>query len=175
MIAFMPEIYEDELCYSWFSRYYSHSGYPAYGYALDDLYGKRTIHFNAEFISSLSEDAKLIINNIIPIEELVLNHTMFPIVRFMNHDRMEKALNCMVKQEGKVNDLVPLPKSKIPRFLRYCPCCAAEQREKFGESYWTRTANIYNLDICAKHRCRLVNTDIALSGKQSLNCMSLIW
>lgn len=45
--------------------------------------------------------------------------------------------------------------------------CAKEQREKFGEAFWTRTANIHNLDICAKHRCRLKDTAILLSGKQS--------
>lgn len=168
MIAFMPKIYEDELCYSWFSRYYCHSGYSAYGYALDDLFGKRTLHFSAEFISgSFQEDAGKIITDMIPMEKLILEHTMLPIVRFMDPLRMQKALECMVKQEGKIADLLPLPKSKNIRHLRYCPCCAREQREQFGEAFWTRTANINGLNICAEHRCRLKDTDIELSGKQS--------
>lgn len=168
MIAFMPEIYEDELCYSWIARYYCHSGYPAYGYALDDLFGKRTIHFSAEFINGrFTEDAGAVITDMIPMDRLILEHTMFPIVRFMDHTRMQESLDCMVRQEGKVADLLPLPKSKTTRYLRYCPICAKEQRERFGEAFWTRTANIHSLDICAKHRCRLKETDIALSGKQS--------
>ena len=168
MIAFMPEIYEDELCYSWFARYYCHSGYPAYGYALDDLFGKRTIHFNAEYIQgSFQDDARRIITHMVPMETLVIEHTMFPIVRFMEHTRMQKALGCMARQEGKINDLLPLPKSRNTRYLRYCPCCAREQREKFGEAFWTRAANINGLDICARHRCRLKETDIVMSGKQS--------
>lgn len=168
MIAFMPQIYEDELCSSWFGRYYCHSGYPTYGYALDDLFGKRTIHFNAEYINArFSEDAKKIITDIAPLEKLILEHTMFPIVRFMDHQRMQKSLDSMIKQEGKICDLLPLPKSKNAKYLRYCPICAKEQREKFGEAFWTRTANINDLDICAKHRCRLKDTDILLSGKQA--------
>lgn len=167
MIAFMPKIYEDELCYSWLARYYCHSGYPAYGYALDDLLEKRTIHFSAEFISRFNEDAKAVITDMIPMEKLILEHTMFPIVRFMDHIRMNKSLDCIVRQEGKVSDLLPLPKSNNTRYLRYCPCCASEQRENFGEAFWTRTANINDLDICVKHRCRLKDTDILLSGKQS--------
>ena len=168
MIAYMPGIYEDELCYSWFARYYCHSGYPAYGYALDDLFGKRTVHFSAEYISSrFSEDAKEIIHHMIPMERLILGHTMFPVARFMNHGRMQKALECMARQEGKAGDLLPLPKSKTPRYLRYCPCCAKEQREKHNEAFWTRVANIFHLDICAKHQCRLKNTNIILSGRQS--------
>lgn len=168
MIAFLPKIYEDELCYNWFGRYYCHSGYPTYGYALDDLFGKRTLHFNAEYISGrFSEDAKKVITDIVPMEKLILEHTMFPIVRFMDHQRMQKSLESMVNQEGKVCDLLPLPKSRNMRYLRYCPCCASEQREKFGEAFWTRTANINGLDICAKHKCRLKDTDILLSGKQA--------
>lgn len=167
MIAFMPEIYEDELCYSWFAKYYCRSGYPAYGYALDDLFGKRTIHFSAEYInSSFSDDAKEIIANMLPIEALIQKHTMFPVVRFMDHLRLQKALECMIRQEGKVSDLLPIPKEKNARYLRYCPCCASEQREEFGEAFWTRTANIPHIGICAKHKCRLKNTAIVLSGKQ---------
>lgn len=168
MIAFMPKIYDDELCYSWFGRYYCHSGYPAYVCALDDLFEKSNIHFSAEYINSrFNEKAKKIITDIIPMEKLMLEHTMFPIVRFMDSVRLKESLDCMVRQEGKVCDLLPIPKSKYPRNLRYCPCCAEEQRQKFGEAYWTRTANINSLDICARHRCRLKDTDIKLSGKQS--------
>lgn len=168
MIAFMPKVYEDELCYSWIARYFCHSGYSAYGYALDDLFEKRTIHFSADFVNAkFKEDAEKIITGMITMEELILNHTMFPIVRFMDHSRMQKSLDCMTRQEGKVGDLLPLPKSRTQRCLRYCPLCAKEQRGKFGESFWTRTANIHNLNICTRHRCRLKDTDILLSGKQS--------
>lgn len=167
MIAFMPKIYDDELCYSWFGRYYCFSGYPAYVCALDDLFEKRNIHFSAEYINSrFNEKAKKIITDIIPMEKLMLEHTMFPIVRFMDSVRLKESLDCMVRQEGKVCDLLPIPKSKYPRNLRYCPCCADEQRQKFGEAYWTRTANINSLDICARHKCKLKDTDIVLSGKQ---------
>lgn len=167
MIAFMPPLYDDELCFSWFARYYCHSAYSAYGYALADLCEKRTIHFSAEYVSRFSESAKTVINDVISMEELILKHTMFPIVRFMDHSRMQNSLDCMIRQEGKVSDLIPIPQSNNTRYLRYCPCCAVEQREKFGESFWTRTANIHNLNICTKHRCRLKDTDIVLSGKQS--------
>ena len=37
MIGFMPEIYPDELIYSWFCRYLVHSGYSANKMALNDL------------------------------------------------------------------------------------------------------------------------------------------
>ena len=48
MIAFFPELYEDELAYSWFSRYYTKSGYLSLRYALDDLYVKRYVNPDTE-------------------------------------------------------------------------------------------------------------------------------
>ena len=37
MTGFMPVIYPDELVYSWFCRYYVHSGYPNNKMALEDI------------------------------------------------------------------------------------------------------------------------------------------
>lgn len=53
MIAFFPELYEDELAYSWFSRYYTKSGYLSLRYALDDLYVKRYVNPDTEFGNEL--------------------------------------------------------------------------------------------------------------------------
>lgn len=44
MIAYLPEIYPDELVYSWFCRYAVHSGYITNKQVLRDLYCKNQIH-----------------------------------------------------------------------------------------------------------------------------------
>ena len=64
MIAFFPELYEDELAYSWFSRYYTKSGYLSLRYALDDLYVKRYVNPDTEFVNELRPEVK----------ELVIKH-----------------------------------------------------------------------------------------------------
>ena len=38
MIAFLPELYSDELVYSWLSRYYVKSGCLSFAYVVEDLY-----------------------------------------------------------------------------------------------------------------------------------------
>ncbi|HBI60962.1 MAG TPA: hypothetical protein DDY31_07095 [Lachnospiraceae bacterium] len=50
MIGFMPAIYPDELVYSWFCRYYVHSGYSANKMALNDLLYNRHCNPSKEFI-----------------------------------------------------------------------------------------------------------------------------
>lgn len=167
MIAFLPEIYEDELCYSWIARYYCHSGYPSYGFVFDDLFGKK-VHICTEVINSnFRDEAKNIINNIIPMDKLVQEHTMFPYGRFMPSSKVREILECMIKQEGTTGKLLPLPRTESPRHLRYCPCCVKEHRERYGETFWTRTANIHRLDICAKHKCRLKESNVLITGKHS--------
>lgn len=69
MICYMPEIYEYETVYSWFCRYYTHSGYPYYKYALEDLFIKQEgcPMADLEFIGNLNEDAKAVISSVYPI------------------------------------------------------------------------------------------------------------
>lgn len=167
MIGFMPAVYPDELVYSWYARYYAHSGHSAYVFAIGDLLENRNIRPDVEFLNRLNPDVREVISSMIPMEELVLQHTMFPSARFVQNPRKNTALQSMMKQEGDVHNLLPLPKSNLPRYIKYCPLCAKEDREKYGEAFWRRSALLRNVDICAKHRCRLKNTNILISGKQS--------
>ena len=66
MIAYMPTIYPDELVYSWFCRYYVHSGCFSHKMALQELYCKKSDYLNKEFIGNLNHGAMEKINEIYP-------------------------------------------------------------------------------------------------------------
>ncbi|MBR1752184.1 MAG: TniQ family protein [Ruminococcus sp.] len=51
------------------------------------------------------------------------------------------------------------------RRLRYCPVCAADDREKYGETYWHRVHQIPEISVCAKHRCRLVSAKYKINNR----------
>lgn len=170
MIGFMPSIYKDELVYSWFARYYAHSGHPAYVFAIEDLLERKNTRPDMEFINHLNSNAREIITKMIPMEELVLKHTMFPYYRFIENTRLHNALKSMAESGEDAHYLLPVPKNRVGEqhhYIKYCPVCAAEAREAYGEAYFTRSANIRNIDICVKHSYRLKNTNIEISGKQS--------
>lgn len=170
MIGFMPSIYKDELVYSWFARYYVHSGHPAYVFAIEDLLERKNTRPDLEFISHLNLHAREIITKIIPMEELVLYHTMFPYYRFIENIRLNNALKSIAKSCEDAHYLLPVSKNRDGEqhnYIKYCPVCAAEAREVYGEAYFTRSTNIRNIGICVKHKCRLKNTSIKISGKQS--------
>lgn len=166
MIAYLPELYTEELFYSWMARYYCHTT-PVYTNAIGDILEKRTARPDMEFISRLNEEARGAITKMIPMEKLVLEHTMFPMARFIPASRRNAALESMMAQEGDARKLLPLPKSKQPRYLKYCPVCASEDRKKYGEAFWRRMAVLRKVNVCARHGCRLKNTGIEITGKQS--------
>lgn len=169
MIAYLPALYEDELVYSWFARYFAHM-YPSYTNALEDLMENRNTRADFEFINHLNAGAKETIAKIIPMEDLIMGHTMFPSYRFIEHGRLSNALESMANSEEDVHRLLPVSKNRTSeqvRYIKYCPLCATEAKEIYGEAYWTRQANIRNIGICTKHKCKLKNTNIGMSGKQS--------
>jgi hypothetical protein len=170
MTGFMPSIYKDELVYSWFARYYAHSGHPAYVFAIEDLLERKNTRPDVEFINRLNPDAREIVIKMLPMEELVLYHTMFPYYRFIENTRLHNALKSMAEPGEAAHHLLPVSKNRTggqPHYIKYCPICASEAREVHGEAYFTRNANIRGVGICAKHKCKLKNTNIRISGKQS--------
>ena len=167
MICYMPEIYNDETVYSWFCRYYVHSGYPYYKYALEDLFIKQEgcPVADLEFIGNLNKDAKDVISSVYPMEELIFKHTMFPqYARFAGRERRNRGFKILMESRGTIRNTLPMPMNKSgARYICYCPLCAQEDRKTYGEAYWHRSYFIRGIGICVRHRCRLINTSIKIS------------
>lgn len=170
MIGYFPSIYPDELVYSLLARYYMRSGYMAYTFVAQDLYVKKTTRPDIEFLNLFTKETFNMITSNTTIEKIVENHTMFPYYgRFLNQDRRERAFNSLVSMGGNYRYLLAIPKSKdgTGRYLRYCPLCVIDDREQYGETYWHRHHQITGVNICPKHKCYLISSDVIISGKSS--------
>ena len=168
MIGFMPEIYPDELLYSRFARYYERSGYMAYIFAAEDLFQNKNERPDVEFINRLTQDAQSVIHKKMSADEVIMNHTMFPYYgRFLGKERRTEAYFALLNTDGNYRNLLPIPKAKRQRFLRYCPMCVNMDRDKYGETYWHRIHQMQSVDICPIHFCVLQNTDIAIGSTTS--------
>lgn len=168
MIVYLPSIYPDELVYSWFCRYYVHSGCFSHKEALQELYCKKSAYLNKEFIGNLNHRAMEQINKIYPLDELVLNHTMFPqYARFIPLEKKKEALYRLGHEPCDVHHLFcVLPRNEREQYLRFCPMCAREDREIYGEAYWHRKHQIRNMGICVKHKCRLMESSVPAKSEQ---------
>ena len=69
-------------------------------------------------------------------------------------------------------NIILFPRRTETPSMRYCPLCAADERKNYGETYWHRLHQIYELPVCPVHKCFLMNTDYKLSGKLPPNLIS---
>lgn len=167
MIGFMPIIYPDELVYSWFCRYFVHSGYSANKMALADILYNRHCNPSKEFIGHLNPEMEQLIKEIDFMDRLILEHTMFPqYARFIECSKKKDALYRMGHDFCDAHHLFSiLPRNDGDQYMKYCPLCAAEDREQYGETYWHRQHQIRNMNVCAKHKCRLEKSYISAKSE----------
>ncbi len=168
MISYLPTIYPDELVYSWFCRYYVHSGFFSSKVALQELYCKKSDYTNKEFIGNLNPEARKQIEKIYSMDELILKHTMYPqYARFIPMEQKNAALYRMGYDSCDIHHLFPvLPRNDGEKYLRFCPLCVREDRETYGEAYWHRKHQIRNMSICTKHKCRLLESSVPAKSEQ---------
>lgn len=159
MKMYFPEIYPDELAYSWFGRFAVHSGYIN-SQMLQFLYSKRSDTPIKEFIGNLNPEARECIAKIYPLRELVLEHTMYPqYARFAPLEQRKDALYKLCYENSDMHHLFAvLPRCEKEQYLKYCPICSHEDRQKYSETYWHRKHQIRNIGICPKHKCKLMDS-----------------
>ena len=169
MISYLPEIYPDELVYSWFCRYYVHSGYIAHKMALEDILVKSRKMLSKEFLGKLNPDMKKKIQEIYPIKQLILEHTMFPqYARFIPLEKRKDALHHIAYDCRDNSSLFSvMSRAESDGYLKYCPLCAEEDRQKYGETYWHRSHQIRNMRICIKHNCMLESSLVSAKSEMS--------
>lgn len=93
MKMYLPEIYPDELVYSWLSRYFVYSGCTNHKMLISQLLYSTKNNPSVEFIGHLNKAAEKQITQVYSIDDLILNHTMFPqYARFMPADKRDVAL-----------------------------------------------------------------------------------
>ena len=63
--------------------------------------------------------------------------------------------------------VIPRRKNDKVRYIRYCPLCAADDRECHGETYWHRIHQMPGINICNFHGCYLKESNLIISGKAS--------
>lgn len=156
MRMYFPEIYPDELVYSWLSRYFVRSGCTNSRMLLSQLLYSKSNNPSIEFIGHLNVAAEQQITQVYSIDDLILNHTMFPqYARFLTAEKRKVALEELKCYCDPHKVFTILPRNEKELWLKYCPLCVVEDRNKYGETYWHRVHQVRNMLICPIHRCKL--------------------
>ncbi|GGG07681.1 TnsD family Tn7-like transposition protein [Paenibacillus abyssi] len=102
-------------------------------------------------------------------ERMIRDLTLFPFYApFLSLDRVQKAVEKM-KSDGEVHTTVGVMASAIPvlTHMRYCHQCVAEDTERYGEAYWHRSHQVQGINVCHKHKTRLIESALQISQKQN--------
>ncbi len=164
MIGYFPELYEDELVYSWIARYLVHSGYTSAADAYQDLYFNKNLRPSVELMNNLIDDAKSVMTKYMSMEDLIYNHTLFPEYgRFIDSTKRERLVSEADFSRGNWINSLMIPVATGERYLKYCPLCAKEDRDNHGEVYWHRMHQIKGIKICTKHKVYLQDSDVLIN------------
>ena len=165
MLGLFPKLYPDELIYSVLARYYVRSGYSNYVFAAEDLFQNRYVRPSFDYVSPLNDEVISYLREIDNMQNVLLRHTMFPYhCRFLPMERKNKTMQELINMGSNFRNIILFPRRTKTPSMRYCPLCAADERKNYGETYWHRLHQIYELPVCPVHKCFLVNTDYKLSG-----------
>lgn len=168
MIDVLPEIYEDELFYSWLARCYVRNCYPDYKMFSHQVMGRRDTNPNFEFINAITDNERpqIIKHFGGSISNILNNHTLIPYYSCFIDDNKRKFVYERASTENLSFDkLLSLPNLQKPKYLQYCPECVNEDRRKKGETYWRRIHQINIIKVCPVHKCHLCVSDVQTNGK----------
>lgn len=164
MITYFPTLYQDETIYSLLSRAYQKGGYLSIMQAKEEFLMLPKEKFDFLFINRLVPAIVELLTNSYTWEYIVENHTLYNYYgRYLDVSKRKNAYEALYNMRGNYNNLFSLSPNRKneEEYLRYCPICAKEQKEKYGESYWNRICQISEITVCPIHRCKLLNSGIS--------------
>lgn len=146
-----PTIYEDELLYSFISRYRRITGIVNKKALMKDLYSEK-VSLNSVYFPVHCEQLinNLPINSKLTVDKLIKEHTLL----IYNGMRKEKRFSPYVKF-GLAGSKIEMPNN-----LLYCPKCLEEDINKYGESYWRVLHQVVGVFYCNKHKIQLLKSNI---------------
>ena len=140
---------------------FAHSGYSNRAVFTREVFNNESVRREYDFVFSMSSEFRAILEKYISIEELLLNHTLFPYyARFLPKDKRIAAYQYAMSNKSNLNKILPVVHKENDDYLRYCPECVKSDRERFGESYYHVTHSIPHIYICPYHNCALIDTDV---------------
>ena len=163
MITFFPIPYPDELLYSTIARYHILSGNAMYCQTAEDLFGFRRAHSSVVMPLRLGYLGRMTDLFGLSVERLI-SHTLAPYyTAFQTEDLCQEIFDVQV-QNNSVSASAKLGAlgntAIIPKYLRFCPKCYAEDQKRYGEGYWHRMHQTPGVLVCEKHGCQLLQTPI---------------
>ena len=169
-LPFFPTPYPDECFYSILCRYHVRSGAPTSASTIKNLFGKNrviasTLHtaFRAEYIERWIPPSSEISS-----ERIVYEHSSYQYSLLCVIDSALRYPSPWLKESLK--KYLDIPYSKLYGYgqrvgkhhgaLCYCPACADEERQVYGEPYWHVLHQMDGVEFCPVHGEPILITEL---------------
>lgn len=170
MISFFPTPYPDELWYSVICRYHIRSGNPCVKHTLQQLYGEHYYNASLTLCGPVQHILAQFPDKLLSTKQIILEHTLYPYYAlFFSASRKRTAYGYVQSGDPRAAHRLGIHQSGFTHHvMRYCPVCFAEDIAQHGEPYWHRLHQLPDMQICPKHQCWLVDTDVLDESSQQL-------
>lgn len=173
MLHFFTDPYEDELFYNIIARYHYYSGNKNYKDTFQELFRDRNVIPSIYFPCHIGALTNVLENSNYSVEYFINQHTVVPIyIWFITYDKYTNICNTMKGNDGRgIHTYTGIVANKglKKQTLYYCPICAKEDYERYGEAYYHRNHQQYGVYICIKHNVRLKKVQPGDNSRISLN------
>lgn len=172
MIGCFPDPYPDELLYSLCARFHERVQYPNKKSTVRELFSDAAAIAIVDLPSNLGNlVAALPFNTHYTVERLIDNQTLLPFFTpFLSPKQVRKLRMDMKGSRGPaIHMRSGLMASTLqpPQWLRFCPECAGEDRQVYGECYWHRLHQLTGVEVCSKHKLFLVNSQVRIQNPKT--------
>lgn len=149
--------YPDESLYSILARFINTSYGGQYWTVKGILFGNKCASSSSVIPSSISNLSQFGIDY----KKYVVMHTQYCFYTvFLSKDALD-VVNAQIDGKGTGGDhFSTIGQIRLMRTFRFCPICAAEEYNKFGEMYWHRLHQTPGVCTCERHRIPLFETAI---------------
>ncbi|EMA6344107.1 TnsD family Tn7-like transposition protein [Bacillus cytotoxicus] len=167
MLAYFPYLYENELIYSVFARYYNHTGNPSKKLNIrrKELIPGKSWTISPHLPTSLNSLAKQLHIFLYPsVDDWIKRNTMYYYYTNFFSKVIKKKVWDIMLNGGNVNIKSLMGSRVYPtlenQYFRYCPSCIVNDYERYGETYWRLNHQIPGVFICEKHETYLLNSSV---------------
>lgn len=169
MIGCFPDPYPDELLYSVCARYCERVQYPNKKGIIRELFGDEAAIAIVNLPSNLRNlTSALPHGSPYTVERLINQHTLLPFFTpFLDPKQFQQIWADMEGPRGpSIHMRSGLMASVVQplEWLRFCPECAQQDKQRFSEFYWHRLHQIPGVEICPHHQVRLVESQVRVKN-----------
>lgn len=163
MYKYSLEILPDELYISYLSRLFARYGFIEPARFNKEIFKDSRKTIDLELINPIYDELLTVST------ESLIKGSLFTYQYMFIGKKLEKIYQSMLNSDGKVSKVnMGITPTKKKRYLKYCPLCNREESEPYFH-----TSHQY-LNVCLKHRSRLVESSIAIGSKEKTTYKTLI-